>query len=144
VTAPVARRTPAVVWVLGGLVALAMVGLAFLLYQRYGPSPVPFQVRTYEITGDREVRVSWEVSVEPGSTALCLVRARDATGADAGSRVVRVGPASERALRPTYALATTSRPVLGEVVRCLVAAPGQEPDAPVASLAAGRADRSAQ
>ena len=82
--------------------------------------------------------------MDPGTTALCLVRAQDRTVAEVGSALVRVGPSRDRTLRVSFVLPTTARAVIGDVTRCEVAGPGQEPDAPVASLAAGRADRSAQ
>jgi Domain of unknown function (DUF4307) len=133
--APPPKRTPPVVWVLGGLVVLAMVGLAFVLYDRHGPGPVGSGARGFTVLSDTQVSISWDVSMTPGRTAACLVRARDVTGAEAGSSIVRVGPSTRRTLTATYVLPTTARANTGELIACEPAQPGRDEDAPVASVA---------
>ncbi len=112
-----ARRGPVVVGVVAALVGL---GVAVLLFRGYGTGEVGFGPRGYTVTSDRQVQIVFEVDKEPSATAVCTVRARDRTGLEAGSALVRVGPSSGRRQVVTYDLATTARANTGEITSCLL------------------------
>jgi hypothetical protein len=134
---PVRRRPPgrydepskatqrAVAVLLGGLF-LGLVGaVAFSLYSRIGADPVREQVRRYAVLSDTSVRVDFRVTKDAGATAYCIVRARNAAGAETGRDVVEVGPAADGAQQVdvSHVLTTVERPVTGELRGCGLSRP---------------------
>lgn len=115
------RRTPR--WVLVMLVAVVMLAgtvAATLLQQRYGAGR-PYDatvLRFYDVT-DEQVVVEFTVVVPAGEAATCAVRARAGHGGEVGREEVRIDPPLE-VTRPVvvHRLATSERPVTGEVQRC--------------------------
>jgi hypothetical protein len=106
--------------VLVGLVLVAGVAVAYQLTGQYGPGRpyAPTVERFYDVT-DQQVVVEFTVRVPDGETAICAVRARGADGGEVGREEIRVDPPPGME-RPTvvHRLATTARPVTGEVQRC--------------------------
>lgn len=106
-------------WVVGALAALtvlATLGLAGLLYQRYGvPDYQPTVVRYGEIT-DAGVTIDFRVRKPSGRAATCHVRSRGREGLEVGAADVAVPPGAT--VEMTYRLVTTARPVTAEVTRC--------------------------
>jgi hypothetical protein len=118
------RRAPAgarrwIGFALAGLVIVAAAALASSLYHSYGDPTYRGQVTRFTDITDSQVVIEFRVTVPPGGSAVCLVRARSRDGAEVGRAEVRVtaAPGSERA-QTSHRLATTGRPVTGEVVRC--------------------------
>jgi hypothetical protein len=103
-----------------GLVIAAGVAIAFQLTQQYGQgrSYDPAVERFYDVT-DSQVVVEFTVRIPEGETGVCVVRARSADGVEVGREEVRIDP-PPGIVRPTvvHRLATTARPVTGEVQRC--------------------------
>jgi hypothetical protein len=78
----------------------------------------PTVERFYDIT-DRQVVVEFTVRVPAGETAVCAVRARAGHGREVGREEVRVVPRPGVSHpRVVHRLATSERPVTGEVQRC--------------------------
>jgi hypothetical protein len=105
-----------------GLVIIAAVALGLRLYQAYGdPTYRPQVIRFSDIT-DSQVVVEFRVTVPPGGSAVCVVRARSRDGAEVGRAEVQVTapPGAERA-QASFRLTTTGRPITGEVPRCRAA-----------------------
>jgi hypothetical protein len=106
-------------WVTGALAALtvlATVGLAGLLYQRFGvPAYDPTVVRYDEIT-DTGVTIDFRVHKPAGHTATCHLRSRGHEGGEVGAADVAVPTGATVEVR--YRLVTTARPVTAEVTRC--------------------------
>jgi hypothetical protein len=102
-----------------GVVAVGTIS-AQQFAQQYGPGRPyhPTVERFYEIT-DRQVVVEFTVAVPAGETAICAVRARAEHGGEVGREEIRVAPepGADRT-RVVHRLATTERPVTGEVQRC--------------------------
>lgn len=101
-------------------VVLAGTAVAYSLTQQYGPGRAydPRVERFYDVT-DEHVVVEFSVRVPEGETAVCAVRARDRDGAEVGREEVRVDPPTgDIYARVEHRLATTQRPVTGEVQRC--------------------------
>ena len=106
--------------VLGGLTAAASLGVAVLLFQRYGSPDVQFGTRAFVVESDTLVRVEFEVAKDPAATVLCTVHARDPSGLEAGVALVSVGPAPQRRVVVVHPLQTTARATTGEVTGCSV------------------------
>jgi hypothetical protein len=120
------KATQRVVAVLLGGLFVALVGaVAFSLYSRLGADPVREQVRRYAVLSDTSVRVDFRVTKDPGVTAYCIVRARNAAGAETGRDVVEVGPAPDGGPRVevSHVLTTVERPVTGELRGCALTRP---------------------
>jgi hypothetical protein len=101
---------------LAALTVLAMVGLAWLLYQRYGtPEYQPTVVRYTAVT-DTGITIEFRVHKPADHEATCHVRSRAHDGSEVGQADVRVGRGADVGL--TYRLATTRRPDTAEVTRC--------------------------
>ena len=111
---------PAATWLLASLVALALaagLGIAVVAYQNLGSPGVSGTVTAFTTTSEH-VDITFTVHRdEPGKHAMCLVRARSDSGAEVGRAEVPVAP-DDRQTRLTYRLATSDRPVTGEVIGC--------------------------
>lgn len=96
------------------------------LMTHYGPADVRGTVLGFRVLNETSVRVTVAVDRDPQRDAICLVRARDITGAEVGHDEVRVSaePGGDTRVRLSHVLTTTSRPVTGEAGRCLAVAPG--------------------
>lgn len=101
--------------VVAGLLSL---GLAVLLYARFGDPDVQVAVRTYDIVSDTRVDVEFSVRKDPEATVVCTVRARGEDGGEVGNALVRVGPSDEGSVLLTHELPTIARAATGEVTGC--------------------------
>jgi Domain of unknown function (DUF4307) len=107
-------------YALAALVVLAGTAIAVKLFRQY--TLAPYQARVISVTNltDHQVRVTFEVSKPAGEPALCTLLAHTRDGEEVGKAEVRVPPGArdETRTRITYTLATTKRPVTGEVSGC--------------------------
>ena len=114
------RRRRWLTWVAGGLVALAGVAMAGRLYQQYA-DPL-YAVDNLNVTqlSDTGVTVEFDVRVPAGEGASCTVQGHTRFGELVGDATVDVPPTGPDAttVHVTYSLATTQRPVTGEVPGC--------------------------
>lgn len=113
------RRRP---WLVAVVIAAALVvgATAVLpLYRKFGDPTYDAQVITYTGATDTSLDITFRVTVPPGGSAVCLVRARARDHGEVGHADVRVSaePGSRTAVT-TYRLVTTAAPMVGEVVRC--------------------------
>ncbi|NJP35742.1 DUF4307 domain-containing protein [Micromonospora thermarum] len=113
------RRRP----VLAGLLALALAAVLGLvtvrLYQQYGDPEYDATVITYTGITDTQVLVDFRVTVPPGGSAVCVLRARDRAGAEVAREQVTVtARPGERHVTTQHRLATSGRAFIGEVLRC--------------------------
>ncbi|MFU8849624.1 DUF4307 domain-containing protein [Micromonospora sp. SL1-18] len=117
------RRRPALRALLAA-VLLAVLGLAAAkLYTQYGDPEYRADVITYTGITDSRVVVDFRVTVPPGGSATCLLRARSHDGAEVGHAEVTVtAGAGERQVTARREVPTTARPFIGEVLRCRPAA----------------------
>lgn len=113
------RRRRVLPWVFGAILLVITVGLAAKLYGQYGDPTYDAQVLRYTEITDRQIVLEFRVNVPAGGAAVCAVRARSDAGAEVGRAEVRLQarPGQTRA-QTVYRLATTDRPVTGEVIRC--------------------------
>ena len=101
------------------MMAAAGTLMGYNLYQAYGVGDYHASVTSFADVTDNQVVVTFLVRIPEGGTALCVVRARDVTGAEVGRAelVVRPGPDPEQTVA-SHRLITSSRPVTGEVQGC--------------------------
>jgi len=111
------RRTrPWLAGLLAALTVLAMVAVAWTLYQRYGAATAtPTVVRYYDLD-DNGVTIEFRVRKAADIEVTCRVRSRGYDGAEVGRADVRIGRG--RNVTATYTLGTSARPVTAEVTRC--------------------------
>ena len=112
------RRT---VWVAAiAAVAFAIVFVAWLIWGGLLEAPAQFEARDagHELVSDAEVSVTWQFSVEPGTTASCAVQALDERFAIVGWKVVDVPASEQRTRMLTETLRTTEQAVTGLIYRC--------------------------
>jgi Domain of unknown function (DUF4307) len=104
--------------------AVAMVIMTFVgfrLYLAYGEQDYSANVSRFT-TADGSVNIEFVVRLPDGGRAECVVRARDAAGAEIGRATVAVAAGAEpKRTVVQYRLSTTGRPVTGEVERCFAA-----------------------
>jgi Domain of unknown function (DUF4307) len=105
--------------VLAVVVIIAALAVAVRLYRVYGDPMYRAQVVRFTDITDSQVVIDFRVTVPSGGSAVCLVRARSRDGAEVGHAEVKVTapPGQERA-QTSYRLATSARPIIGEVIRC--------------------------
>ncbi len=99
-------------------VVVAGVAVAVLLHQRYGEGPYDAEVVRYTEVTDSQVVVEFRVNLPAGKAALCTLRARNRAGLEVGRAQVRVPPSNDPHPLVTHRLATSGRPVTGEVQGC--------------------------
>ena len=108
--------TPVQRYVLIG-VAIALAVLASYIVFRNSEPKIQGVVDTFTVTSATQVVVSFEVHKPATTVASCVVRARNAAGAEVGRAVVTV-PAGSRVTRLAYTLATKDRAITGELQEC--------------------------
>ncbi|WP_034590846.1 DUF4307 domain-containing protein [Hamadaea tsunoensis] len=118
-----ARRTPRGVLTAGVIVLVAVFTfIGYTLYRAYGDQDYSAEVTRFS-TADRSVDVQFFVRLPDGGRADCVLRARGSDGLEVGRATVAVTAGSEPAHTVVeYRLATTARPVTGEIVACTPAA----------------------
>jgi hypothetical protein len=72
----------------------------------------------YTIVSDHEVTVTWDFTVNPGTTARCAVQALSPTFSIIGWKVVEVPASDTRTRQLTETLRTTERAASGLIYRC--------------------------
>jgi hypothetical protein len=104
----------------GSLVLAAGVAIAVKLYAQYAHPP--YEVTNLDVIDltDQGVTVSFDVRVPAGEGATCTVEGHTRNGVSVGQVDVDVPPAGPGAttIHVTYHLATSARPVTGEVPGC--------------------------
>lgn len=115
----VGQRVLAVI--LGIMFVGLLLAVLFAFYARFvGQEDVRARVISFTVESDRRVVIDVEASKQPGGKAYCVIRARGADGAEVGRDVAvldSVGSA-DRVVRGEFGLATTARPVTGELAQC--------------------------
>ena len=121
------RRRLAVV----GMVLVALVGVAITLAigLKTANEPVRFKDVGYDVVGPERVDVTFEVYMDPGTTAVCTLDALAASYAQVGTVDVTVGPVDTAEARYTVGVATSELATTGIVQSCQVASGDDTPPA---------------
>jgi hypothetical protein len=114
------RRQRRLAWVAGALVVVLGVAIAVKLYRQYANPPYEVLNLTVSNLDDTGVTVDFDVRVPPGEGATCTVRGHTFDHRRVGYAEVDVPPGDPGVtlLHVTYRLATTARPMTGEVPGC--------------------------
>lgn len=93
--------------------------IAVRLFNAYGDGDYTAAVTKYDEVTDSQIAVTLMVRLPANGVAICVIRARDANGAETGREEIRVvaGADPERTMI-THRLVTKNRPVTGEVQGC--------------------------
>ncbi|HEX2771536.1 MAG TPA: DUF4307 domain-containing protein [Micromonosporaceae bacterium] len=100
--------------------ALAVTSLiAVRLYQMYGNPHYDATVITFTDVTDSHIVITFRVTVPPGESANCVLRARSRDGAEVGRADVRVAARpGETSVTTSHRLPTSRAAFIGEVLRC--------------------------
>jgi hypothetical protein len=80
--------------------------------------PVTFTDVGFSVTSPEEVDVTFDISMPPGTEAVCTVTALSRNFAEVGAVDVEVGPDTARTTRHTVTIATTELATTGVVDHC--------------------------
>ncbi len=80
--------------------------------------PVTFVDVGFSVESPEEVRVTFDVSMPPGTEAVCTVTALSRNFAEVGAVDVEVGPEPGRTTRQSVTIATTELATTGVVDHC--------------------------
>jgi hypothetical protein len=112
-----ASRPTVIVLALVAAAVFTLIGVR--LYQAYGDGDYTASVTAFDEITDTQVVVTFMIRMPADGQAVCLVRARDKTGAEVGREEITVRPGTDPArTMVTHRLVTTERPVTGEVKGC--------------------------
>lgn len=81
--------------------------------------PVTYRDVSYRVEGPSSTVAVFDVSMEPGTTAVCTVRALSSSHAEVGLLDVEVGPSTARTIRVTGRIPTSELAVTGTVKACV-------------------------
>ena len=96
----------------------ALVAFSFLAFRHYASTRAQFNNLDYRVESDTSVLIRFQISLDPGDRAQCLLQARDRNNAEVGSETVAVVGQDESVFTIERHLATTRRAVAGEVLSC--------------------------
>ena len=113
-----ARRRLTVV----AIAVLAAVGLAVVVVigLRYACEPVRHKVVGFDVVDSERVDVTFELSMDPGTTARCTIDALAESYAQVGTLDVTVGPVDTLESRWTATVATSELATTGVIESCAV------------------------
>jgi hypothetical protein len=115
-------RRPWVTVLVVVVIVAAMSLVSARLYRQYGDPAYDAQIITYTQITDEQIVIDFRVTVPAGGSAICVLRARSRDGAEVAREEVRItAPAGETHPAMQHRLATTGRPIIGEVLRCRAA-----------------------
>ena len=109
------RRGLVITGAIGLSLGLAWAGWVGLAQAQHALS---WQNIGYTVLGDGQTRVTFEVTMPPGSTAVCTVRALNTSFAEVGLLDVTVGPSRQDTVRTTVVVPTGELAVTGVVKDC--------------------------
>ncbi|MGO4616233.1 DUF4307 domain-containing protein [Nocardia sp. 2YAB30] len=114
---PVRRRW--IPLVLGMLVVLAGLGVAYLGYQKYGPEDIDAEQLGYTVVDDSTMTIRLKVTrKDPAQPVVCFVRAMARDGSELGRREVLVEPSASGTVELTTIVRSSARPVSGSIYAC--------------------------
>lgn len=114
-TAPGRRRA-----MIAALGVLATCGIAVVVWLglRSAAQPVRWKDVGFDIVSSERIDVTFEVTLDPGTSAVCTVNALTPTFAQAGTTDVQVGPLDSSTARYTVQVTTSEPATTGTVVGC--------------------------
>ncbi|MQY28492.1 DUF4307 domain-containing protein [Nocardia aurantia] len=113
------RRRRRIPFVLGAVVVLLGLLVAYVGYRQFGPKDIQPDELGYSVVNDSTVDVHFTVTrTHPERPAVCFVRAMDADGNELGRREVLIPPSSSGTVEVNVPVRGTARPANGNVYGC--------------------------
>ena len=114
---PPSRRNRILAGLVGGALGVAALLAGYAAYARHQEGRLDAELTAYDVRSDSLVRITFQV-VTRGHEGECMVRARDHTGVETGSKLVHVSPSGQRSQQVVVDLPTRARAANGELVGC--------------------------
>jgi hypothetical protein len=114
---PPSRRNRIAAGLAAGALAVVALVAGYRVYARHEAGRLDAELTAYDVKSDSLVRITFQV-VTRGHDGECMVRARDRTGLETGSKLVRVTPSGQRSQQVIVDLPTRGRAANGELVGC--------------------------
>lgn len=102
----------------GGLLVAVLFGWAVYVGVMVARQPVHWTDVSYSVIDDGHVRITFQVSLKPGHTAMCTVQALNQGFTTVGQLDVKVGPARTDQFTVTTTVPTSERAVNASVKAC--------------------------
>ncbi|MBF6131667.1 DUF4307 domain-containing protein [Nocardia otitidiscaviarum] len=117
-TAP--RKAPrSVLILLGVLVVVAGLVVAYLGYRQYGPQDIEAERIGYDVIDDSTVTLDFKVTrAEPNKPVVCYVRALDPDQVEVGRREVLIAGSTDKTVRIDTVIRTSARTGAASVYGC--------------------------
>jgi hypothetical protein len=109
------RARVAIVVALAAAVALT----AWFAIEQYRRSPAQADIVSFHVTDAEELSVDFQVSMPPGTTAVCTVQALASNFAQVGSLEVPVGPHESRTARYSVTVRTARLADSAVIEQCI-------------------------
>jgi hypothetical protein len=98
--------------------AVAVALAAWFAVAQHRRSPVEADVVSFRVLSAEEVEVDFQVTLPPGTTAVCTVGALSPSFAQVGSLQVPVGPSETGTARYTVTVRTTQKADAADIEGC--------------------------
>ncbi|GHD50793.1 DUF4307 domain-containing protein [Mycetocola manganoxydans] len=116
------KKQRRVAWIVGGIfAAIFCAWVVWAALDAVGPAALDVRDTAHVVVDDRTVEVTFELSVEPGTTSYCAVQALNDTFAIVGWKVVEIPGSDQRTRTFTETLTTTELASTGLIYRCWLA-----------------------
>jgi hypothetical protein len=118
---PLARLLPrkVVVAILGALVVVAGLGIAYVGYVKFGPQNVDAEVVNSRIVDNSAMAVTFTVTRKhPAEQVYCVLRVRDKDGRETGHQRVTVPGSSSGTVTVDTVIPSTAPPAVDELAGC--------------------------
>ncbi|WP_159797983.1 DUF4307 domain-containing protein [Puerhibacterium puerhi] len=109
------RRALVAVW---AAIAACVAAAGFLAWSQHRANPVTVDVVSYRVLDAESVEVELQVSMPPGTTAVCTVEALSESYAQVGALQVPVGPSDRQTTRYAVTVRTSQLATTGVVEGC--------------------------
>lgn len=105
--------------ILGVVVVLVGLGVAYLGYQRFGPKEIESERISYDVVDDSSMSLKFTVTrQDPQRAAACIVRARSKDGSETGRREIYIEPTSSGTVEVNTLIRTSRPPAVADVYGC--------------------------
>jgi hypothetical protein len=105
-------------WLFTGIALVVSAGIAYVAYTNLGSTPIDAQRVGFEPRPGDSMQITLDVTRDdPASSAVCVVRVRDVTGAESGRKEILI-PAGGDTRRVSSVIRSSGQPVTADVFGC--------------------------
>ncbi|WP_227996668.1 DUF4307 domain-containing protein [Nocardia australiensis] len=113
------RRKRWIPVVLGVVVVLLGLGVAYLGWQKYGPDDITAEQLGYTVVDDSTMTVQLKVTrKDPQRPVVCFVRAMARDGSELGRREVLIEPSISGTIKMSTTVRSSARPSASSIYAC--------------------------